>query len=135
MFIDLFKAFDTVDYSILLINPQKCTSQYHESCLLCQLDSRKQYIRIAEYASTSKKDIKCGVAQGSILRPLLFLLHVNNLPDTLNVLVSIMSTDDTSFFEYTNINTLFKAVNDQLIKINRRLSANKLSLSVRKTNF
>ena len=46
-----------------------------------------------------------------------------------------MSTDDTSFFEYTNINTLFKAVNDQLIKINRRLSANKLSLSVRKTNF
>ena len=75
------------------------------------------------------------MAQGSILRPLLFLLHVNNLPDTLNVLVSIMFTGDTSFFKYTNINTLFKAVNDQLSKINRWLSANKLSLSVRKTSF
>ena len=75
------------------------------------------------------------MAQGSILRPLLFLLHVNNLPDTLNVLVSIMFTGDTSFFKYTNINTLFKAVNDQLSKINRWLSANKLSLNVRKTNF
>ena len=47
-----------------------------------------------------------------------------------------MFADDTNFFfEHSNINTLFKTVNDELIKINEWFSANKLSLNVGKTMF
>ena len=100
------------------------------------LNGRKQYIKVTESAETLKKDIKCGVPQGSILGPLLFLLYVNDLPNSSNVLVPIMFSDDTKFFfEHSNINRLFKTVNDELIKITEWFSANKLSLNVGKTKF
>ena len=100
------------------------------------LNGRKQYIKINESADTLKKDIKCGVPQGSILVPLPFLLYVKDLPNSSNVLVPIMFADDTNlFFEHSNINTLFKTVNDKLIKINEWFSAKKLLLNVGKTKF
>ena len=72
-----------------------------------------------------KKDIKCGVPQGSTL---LLMLYGNDLPNSSNLLASLMFPDDTDFFffcEHSNINTLFKAVNDKLNKINKWFSANK----------
>ena len=56
--------------------------------------------------------------QGKLLGLLLLLLYVNDLPNSSNLLVPIMFADDTSLFsEHSNINTLFKIVNDELIKI------------------
>ena len=60
-----------------------------------------------------KKDIKCGVLQGSILGPLLFLLYVNGLPNSSNVL--LFADNANLFIELSNINILFKTVNDELI--------------------
>ena len=93
---------------------------------------------IQKSADTVKKDIKCGVLQGSILGPILFLLYANDLPNSSNVFVPIMFADDTNFFNNNiniNINTLFKTVNNKLIKVKEWFSANKLSLNVGKTKF
>ena len=83
-----------------------------------------------------EKYIKRGVPQGTMLGRLLFLLHVNDLPNSSNVLVPIMFTDYTNlFFERSNLNTLFKTNNDELIKINEWFSASKQSLNIRKYKF
>ena len=62
------------------------------------LNGRKQYKKIIESADTVKKDVKCAVLQGSIIGPLSFLLYVNDLHNSSNVLVPIIFADDTFFF-------------------------------------
>ena len=70
------------------------------------------------------------------LKPLLFLLYVNDLLNCSSVLVPIMFADNTIFFlEQFNINTLFKTVDDKLIRINECFSASKLSLNAGKNKF
>ena len=82
------------------------------------------------------KYIKRGMPQGTMLGRLLFLLHVNDLPNSSNVFVPIMFADDTNlFFERSNLNTLFKTNNDELIKINEWFSVSKQSLNIRKYKF
>ena len=137
VFIDLSKAVHTVDHSILLKKLKMYgVNTTNLAWFASYLNGRKQYIKITESADTLKKGIKCGVPRGSILGPLLFLLYVSDLPNSSNVLVPIMFSDDTNFFfEQSNINMLFKAVNDELIRINEWFSENKLSLNVGKTKF
>ena len=91
VFIDLFKAFETVNHSILLKKLEMYgVNTTNLTWFAIYLNGRKQYIKITESADTLKKDIKCGVPQGSILGPLLILLHVNDLPNSSNVLVPII---------------------------------------------
>ena len=80
--------------------------------------------------------MKCGVPQGSILGPLLFLLYINDLQFASDLLDPIMFADDTNLF-YSNkdINTAFLKVNDELQKINEWFISNKLSLNVKKTKY
>ena len=77
-----------------------------------------------------------GVPQVSILGPLLFLLYINDLQFTSDLLDAIMFADDTNLF-YSNkdINTAFLRVNDELQNINEWFISNKLSLNVRKSKY
>ena len=100
------------------------------------LNGRKQYMKITKSTNTMKKNTKSGEREGSIIGPLLFLLYVNDISNSSNVLVPIMFADNTIFFlGRSNISTLYKTVNDELIKINEWFSANNLSLNVAKTKF
>ena len=135
VFIDLSKAFDTVDHYILITKLKQYGIQGNIRWFESYLSNRKQYIAYNN-KSTSFKDITCGVPQGSILGPLLFLIYVNDLPNVSNMLDPIMFADDTNlFFSSSNIKTLFATVNHELEKISLWFIANRLSLNVEKTKY
>ena len=101
------------------------------------LNDQKKYIRITESVDTVKKDNKFRVPQGKVLGLLLLLSYINDLPNSSSLLVPIMFADDTNlFFGHSNITTLFKTVNDELmIKTKKWFSANKVLLNVENTKF
>ena len=115
IFIDLSKAFDTVDHHILLqkLKSYRIRNTYYD-WFKSYLSNRKQFIVLND-KSTLQVAIKCGVPQGSILGPLLFLLYVNDLPKAYNRLTSIMFADDTNLFlSHRNHKTLFQTANREL---------------------
>ena len=136
VFIDLSKGFDTVDHDILLKklslygiknNSLKWFPSY--------LSNRKQFIQAGDI-KTSYEDIICGVPQGSILGPLLFIIYVNDLSDVSKILEPIMLADDANlFFTHKNIKELFQTVNSELDKVFQWFNANKLSLNKDKTKY
>ena len=98
VFIDLSKAFDTVDHKILLskleIYGRKGNMfKWFES----YLTNRKQYIPIDKETKTALLDVTYGVPKGSILGQLLFLIHVNDRQFVSHLLQPIMFADDTNF--------------------------------------
>ena len=137
VFIDLSKAFDTVDHSILLkkLELYGVTDRNH-SWFKNYLSNRKQFIQINNEENTELETITCGVPQGSILGPLLFLLYVNDLKNASNLLDPIMYAHDTNLFlTHKDISYLFQTANLQLERINQWFISNKLSLNVSKTKY
>ena len=95
--LDYRKAFDTVNCNILLRKLYKrgtrgtCYDWFHS-----YISNRKQYVCYAN--STSKLlDVVCGVPQGSMLGPILFLLYINNISNVTSLL-PIIFADDTNVF-------------------------------------
>ena len=136
IFLDLSKAFDTVDHSILLdkleyYGIRGITLKWFKS----YLSDRKQIVKFYEYRS-SMKTISCGVPQGSVLGPLLFLLYVNDIHRSSTLLSFILFADDTNIFNsHSDINTLITTTNEELKKVAEWLRANKLSLNIKKNSI
>ena len=137
VFIDLSKAFDTVDHSILLKKLKFYgITDKNLAWFESYLSNRKQYIEIGENSKTDLKYVTCGVPQGSILGPLRFLVYVKDLPHASRLLNPIMFADDTNlFFNHKDIKHLFTVVNNELANIKDWFTANKLSLNVGKTKY
>ena len=97
--------------------------------------NRYQYVSLNSCDSCIKP-VECGVPQGSILGPLLFLLYVNDLGMTSDVIFTVMFADDTSmFFIGTYAAAISTKFNNELMNVATWLQTNKLSLNVDKSNF
>ena len=136
IFIDLKKAFDTVNHKILLLKLEHygirgALLNWFES----YLTDRKQYV-FFNGVSSEVLGITCGVPQGSVLGPLLFLIYINNLPNISDKLQFFLFADDTNiYFDSDNLVTIEKVVNEELKKLSLWLNVNRLALNVGKTNF
>ena len=107
VFLDIKKAFDTVDHGVLLQN-LVCHGIKDNSLKLIEsyLEDRMQCCSVNGELSSMER-IVCGVPQGSILGPLLFILYMNDLPEYVPDADITMFADDTSFAKgFKNVNEI-----------------------------
>ena len=116
------KAFDTVDHTILLSKLKAfgvtgVTYNWFNS----YLDDRKQKCFVNGCLSDSKP-LLCGIPQGTILGPLLFLLYINDLPNCLSISQPRMYADDTHLtFASNDVTILEENMNNELTKVSEWL--------------
>ena len=134
VFIDLKKAFDTVDHSILCQKLQHYGVRKSElSWFKSYFSIRKQFCRVSG-TDSKVTDITNGVPQGLCLGPLLFLIYINDLPLAITNSNTSMYADDTSISYHTHgITQLNEAIINDHYKLEKWLEGNKLSLNVGKT--
>ena len=134
LFIDLKKAFDTIDHEILLSKLELYGFKGASLNLFRDYLSDRTQITVVNNFNSDTSLISCGVPQGSILGPLLFLLYINDLPNC-NLLSDVrMYADDTNLtFASSDPNELFSSMTHDLGNLKLWLDTNRLSLNVLKT--
>ena len=135
IFLDLAKAFDSVDHRILLRKLEKygvrgIPLEFFKS----YLSNRWQYVKLNGKCSDLER-IDIGIPQGSILGPLLFLLYIKDLPNASNFFVKLFADDTFLSLSSKNLNDLKKKTNSEIKKVYSWLIANKLTLNIKKSKF
>ena len=136
IFLDFQKAFNTVNHGILLdkLSHYGIRGPAYD-WFSSYLNERYQFV-VYNGCESEHKFIQCGVPQGSILEPLLFLIYINDLPSVSNLFMPILFADDTNLFcTGRNIDSLVNEINDDMSKVYSWVKANRLSLNIDKTNF
>ena len=136
VFIDLEKAFDKVNHQILL------SKLYHygirgiaNKWLSSYLSGRSQSVK-RNGITSSKMNVSCGVPQGSILGPLLFLVYVNDMNLAVKSSVIHHFADDTNLlYSDKSLKKIKTSVEKDLANLYDWLCANRLSLNAGKTEF
>ena len=124
IFVDLQKAFDTVNHRILLSKFEHygirgCALEWFRS----YLSDRKQYVSV-NGSNSNLLYITCGVPQGSVLGPLLFLIYINDLPNASKKLAFYLFADDTNiYYESKDLSNLNKVLNKELRLVKKWLDA------------
>ena len=124
IFLDLSKAFDSVNHLILLEKLDHYGVRgLTRSWFTSYLSERKQFVSLGNINS-EVWNISCGVPQGSVLGPLLFLLYLNDFHKSSKILEFHLFADDANLF-YTNNNLqeLEEKVNKELIHVPNWLCA------------
>ena len=134
IFLDISKAFDTIDHNILL--SKLCKYGIGRNTLnwfMNYLSNRYQFVSINNTSSSFLR-IESGVPQGSILGPILFLLSINDLTRVSTKLKFLLYADDTNIvYENSDTKTIVKTINMEIRKFIDWIKSNKLHINVNNT--
>ena len=135
LFLDLQKAFETVNHKILLNKLNNYGIRGQALTLIrSYLNKRRQHVLVNGFTS-KEKDVACGIPQGSILGPLFFVIYINDLFCCSNFKIHLFADDAYLSMCDSSFETLEERANKNLETINNWLSCNKLSLNATKSTF
>ena len=129
--IDLCKAFNTVDHGILLAK-LKGIGVSSVSWFGSYLSQRSQCVEV-DGVRSDFMSITCGVPQGSILGPLLFLIYINDMHTSLTCQLALYADDSALIFSHSDASVVANRLSQELSNCKKWLIDNKLSLHVGKT--
>lgn len=138
IFLDLSKAFDSINHEILLQKLKYYGIFDRALKLLSSYLSNRKQLTVLDYVNSSFLTITTGVPQGSILGPLLFIIYINDLHVASNIFSPVIYADDTTLsaalhaFESPGQDR-DNNINIELTKVSHWLKLNKLSLNSSKT--
>lgn len=136
VFCDQSKAFDTISHTILLTKMTTygiCGIAY--KWFESYLSGRVQFTTLNN-ASSPYKAITCGVPQGSVLSPILFLIYINDIIRTSTKLNFLLFADDTTIFiNGYNFEEITRTLNLELINATNWIESNKLTLNIDETHI
>ena len=136
IYIDLSKAFETIEHTKLLqkLNIYGIRGNVH-ALLKSYLSNRLQYTS-ALGENSSKLPIKYGVPQGSVLGPLLFLIYINDIAQCSNLGTFVLFADDTNVFVVgENIDEVHMKANSVLNSVFNYMTANQLHINMSKSCY
>ena len=133
VFIDLRRAFDTVEHKVLLSKlPLKGIVDGELNWIANYLSGRYQYVQY-DGVKSDRELVKYGVPQGSVLGPLLFLLQINDLVKSVENCNIQMYADDTVIYtSHSNISVIEQALTSEMNNVSKWLDKNRLIINLNK---
>ena len=135
IFLDLAKAFDTVDHGILINKLRACGVRGLPLKLLQNYLNNRTQQTLINNTKSNTQTINCGIPQGSILGPLFFNTYINDIVNVSNFKIKLFADDACLLLSSKDAKDLEKKVNTELIKINQWRKLNKLSINFSKSYY
>ena len=136
VYIDAMKAFDTVNHQKLVNKLQKLGIEGHLLGWIKNYLTNRKQCTIANNIVSDFQDITCGVPQGSVLGPLLFLVYINDISNiVINSRISMYADDTVLYISHKNVENAITLIQSDLNRVYTWCNRNKLTINCKKTKY